>query len=336
MVMKKVLSLFFSFFFISLFVLGGGYVIIAVADRIFSRRGEIKDGELLDNLAVFQMIPGIIAAHTAVYVGNKKMGLVGAIAALLGAISPSILIFTFISHVYSSLPIENVFFKIAFLCLKGVLVYFIANSILRSWKRAEKSLFFYSVSFISFVSVAIFEIPIYVILLTAIISGVFYQWFIERSKKVFSFSFVPFLLFLQYGCLCFGGGFALVPMYVQDFVGPSAPFLQLSETDFSNLLSLTQITPGPIGINGATFLGYRIAGMAGAVISSLALVLPGFVFSLITFNSLDRFKTSFFVKAVMNGTRGASLSLMAYALLIFVKTLVVDGVQIFNIGLRGV
>lgn len=331
--MKKLLYLFFSFFFISLFVVGGGYVIIAVADKFFAKRKDIEEGELLDNLAVFQMVPGIIAAHTAVYIGNKKYGTIGALAALLGAITPSILIFAFISGIYSLLPLGNMFLKIVFLALKAVLIYFIASSIYRSWKRAEKNFYFYSVASLSLLAVACFEIPIYIILLVAIASGFFYLSFTRGPKKLMSFSILPFLCFLQYGCLCFGGGFALVPMYVQDFVGDSAPFLQLTESDFSNLLSLTQITPGPIGINGATFLGYKLYGFVGAVASSLALVLPGFVFSLLTFKSVDRFRTSFFVRSVMVGSKGASLALMIYALAVFFKTLVLDAVDLSHMVL---
>ena len=72
--MKTYLRLFVEFFRISLFVIGGGYAILAVADSVFSKLKWIREGELLDELPVFQMVPGIIATHTAVYVGRKVAG----------------------------------------------------------------------------------------------------------------------------------------------------------------------------------------------------------------------------------------------------------------------
>ena len=70
--MLRLALLFWEFSKISLFVIGGGYAIIAVADRTLSRRGWTEDGELLDRLPVFQMVPGLIATHTAVYVARQS------------------------------------------------------------------------------------------------------------------------------------------------------------------------------------------------------------------------------------------------------------------------
>ena len=64
--MRRHFQLFVEFFKISLFVIGGGYAIIAVADSVFAKKKWTEEGELLDELPVFQMLPGIIATHTAV------------------------------------------------------------------------------------------------------------------------------------------------------------------------------------------------------------------------------------------------------------------------------
>ena len=70
--MVRVLQLFWELFRISLFVVGGGYAIIAVADDVFAKRGWTKEGELVDHLPVFQMVPGLIATHVAVFVGLNR------------------------------------------------------------------------------------------------------------------------------------------------------------------------------------------------------------------------------------------------------------------------
>ncbi|MBO4448368.1 MAG: chromate transporter, partial [Kiritimatiellae bacterium] len=71
---KRLFAVFAQFFALSLFVLGGGYVIIAVADRVLSKRGWTRKGELLDMIPVFQTIPGIMAGHCAVFVGSRVAG----------------------------------------------------------------------------------------------------------------------------------------------------------------------------------------------------------------------------------------------------------------------
>ena len=92
--MKKLLRLFWEFFKISLFVVGGGYAIIVVADEVFGRKLKwLKEGELLDHLPVFQMVPGLIAGNTAIYTGLKVAGRLGAVVALVAVALPSFLIF---------------------------------------------------------------------------------------------------------------------------------------------------------------------------------------------------------------------------------------------------
>ena len=79
--------LFWEYLKISAFVVGGGYAIIAVADETFGRRLRwLREGELVDRLPVFQMIPGLIAGNSAIYVGLKLFGLAGAAIALAAAV----------------------------------------------------------------------------------------------------------------------------------------------------------------------------------------------------------------------------------------------------------
>ena len=70
-----------------------------------------------------------------------------------------------------------------------------------------------------------------------------------------------FLLFCYFGCLCFSGGNALVPLYIDDLV-EARHWMTLHE--FGNLMAIAQMTPGPIGVNAATFFGFRQAGIPGA------------------------------------------------------------------------
>lgn len=315
--MRILLELFWEMFKISLFVVGGGYAILPVADEVFARRGWTTEGELVDHLPVFQMLPGIIAAHTAVYVGNKVAGLAGAVVCLLGVVLPSVVIFTLIAMGFAALPLGNAHLEGVFGGLRASLTGVIGSTIVRSWPRALPNVRAYLVM-LGAVTALLLGVPIPLVLVVAMLVGLACVFRAPTSAggglKLRSSALVPLLLFAKYGLLCFGGGFVIVPMYLEDFVGPAAPYLQLPSADFSNVMALTQMTPGPIGANCATFFGYRLAGVGGALTATALLLLPGAVLALLAFRSLDRFSSSRVVRGILLGVKPVSIALMLVAL----------------------
>ena len=318
----KLLALFWELFKISLFVIGGGYAIIAVADSVFARRKWTEEGELVDQLPIFQMIPGLIATHVAVYVGRKVAGGLGAAVGVCAVALPSVVIFTFVSMGYRSLPLDNPYLMSAFVGLRAALTGIIAATIVRGWRKNLPDPFAYALMAAAVAAIGLLGLAVPVVLGVAMAVGIVSRLGArardgDTGSKKLNASWLPLLLFLKYGALCFGGGFVLVPMYIEDFVGPTASFLQISDGEFANLMSLTQMTPGPIGVNGATFFGYRLAGVAGAVIASAALLLPGSALCYLVLRSLERFKTSRIVGGILRGVRPASVALMLVALWAF-------------------
>ena len=90
-----------------------------------------------------------------------------------------------------------------------------------------------------------------------------------------------FLSFLQVGAFSIGGGYAAMPL-IQSQVVTSHGWLTMSE--FTDLITIAEMTPGPIAVNSATFVGIRIAGVGGAVIATLACILPScLIVSLLAF-----------------------------------------------------
>ena len=80
--------------------------------------------------------------------------------------------------------------------------------------------------------------------------------------------------FLQIGLLSIGGGYAALPI-IQDQVVAMHGWLSMRE--FADILTISQMTPGPIAINAASFVGTKIAGLPGALVASLGVVLPSFI-----------------------------------------------------------
>ena len=318
--MKKLPRLFWELFKISLFVIGGGYAIIVVADAVFAKLKWTEEGELFERLPVFQMVPGLIATHTAVYVGRKVDGWRGAAVGVLAVALPSIVIFTFVSAGVRSIPEGNLWLESAFVGLRAALTGVIAATIVKGWRRNLPDVFAYALMTAALAAM-VCGVSVWMVLVAAMAVGLV-SYTRDRnvaSTKTFQSSWLALLLFLKYGALCFGGGFVLVPMYIEDFVGPDAAFLQVTAEEFSNLMALTQMTPGPIGVNGATYFGYRLAGVAGAVFASLALLLPGSVLCYAALSSMERFRTSRVVCGILHGTRPASVALMLVALAAFAR-----------------
>jgi chromate transporter len=319
---KRLFLLFGEMFRISLCTVGGGYAIVAVADDVFSRRAWTREGELLERLSLFQTIPGILAGHCAAYVGLRVAGVRGALAALAGVLLPSLAIFLLVSAGYATIPLTSPLLLSLFTGLRAGLAGVVGAMAIRAWRTGVAGRYGHAAVVAGCCALAAGLNPA-LILLLAMGAGLA-RTFCARRGNCCSLPLIA-LLFLKYGALAFGGGYVLVPFYLADFIGPHAPFLQLPEADFANLMALTQMTPGPIGINAATFFGYRLGGVGGACAATVALVAPGFLVLLVAFRSLARFAETAFVRGLLAGVRPVTVSLMLGAFWAFARLAIWPG-----------
>ena len=82
-----------------------------------------------------------------------------------------------------------------------------------------------------------------------------------------------FLIFLKIGAFTFGGGYAMIALLEDEFVDKRS---WLNESEFLDMTAIAESTPGPVAINAATYLGYKLAGFKGALAASLAVCIPSF------------------------------------------------------------
>ena len=122
-----------------------------------------------------------------------------------------------------------------------------------------------------------------------------------------------YLHFAVYGILCFGGGYMLIPFITSDLVTGG----YLSSGEFANLSSIAQITPGPIGLNTATYVGFLQSGIGGSLAASFGLVTPAFLMVIMALKLLKRYENTVFIKGFLTGMKPASLGFTCAALLIF-------------------
>lgn len=119
-----------------------------------------------------------------------------------------------------------------------------------------------------------------------------------------------FWSFFQVGLFSIGGGYASMPL-IQSQVVDLHHWLTL--TEFTDLITISQMTPGPIAINSATFVGIRIAGLGGAVIATIGCVLPACIIVLLLARLYFKYKNLSVIQGVLGGLRPAIVALIASA-----------------------
>lgn len=119
-----------------------------------------------------------------------------------------------------------------------------------------------------------------------------------------------FLSFCYIGALSFGGGYAALPLIREQCVYLNG---WLSMTEFSDLLTISQITPGPIAINSATFVGMKVAGIPGAVVASLGFMLPPFLIVTLIFLVFRKYGKLPLLQDILSGLKPAVVALIAVA-----------------------
>lgn len=131
-----------------------------------------------------------------------------------------------------------------------------------------------------------------------------------------------FVRFFSVGLFAIGGGLATLPFLV-DMGEVTGWFTQ---TDISNMVAISESTPGPLGINMATYIGFQISssygtlpGILGAIIAPLGVITPSLIIIIIVSKILSRFKDSKYVQYAFYGLRAASFGLIVSALISVAK-----------------
>ncbi|MGN0989135.1 MAG: chromate transporter [Eubacteriales bacterium] len=120
-----------------------------------------------------------------------------------------------------------------------------------------------------------------------------------------------FLTFLKIGAFTFGGGYAMIPLIQKEAVEQRK---WITDDDILEIVAIAESTPGPIAVNAATFVGYRVAGFFGALAATLGVVLPSFVIIMLVSLILNVFKDAAAVRYAFFGVRAGVLALIVKAL----------------------
>lgn len=128
-------------------------------------------------------------------------------------------------------------------------------------------------------------------------------------------------MFFRIGLFSFGGGYAMLPLIFQGV----QDFGIMSASEFSRLVGLSQVTPGPIAANAATYVGYHYAGIGGAAIATIGVSLPSFLLVLTVMHFLQKFEESKAMNAVLAGIRPAAVGMIASSVIFLSETSLLNG-----------
>jgi chromate transporter len=120
--------------------------------------------------------------------------------------------------------------------------------------------------------------------------------------------FVLFFIFFRIGLIGFGGGYAIISIIATELGA-----LGISSQQFADLVAVDLIVPGPLAVNGATYVGYLNSGFWGALAATLGICAPSYIVVLSVMYFIEKFKQSRFVQGFMRGVRPAAIGLIAAA-----------------------
>ena len=170
--MKAFWELFIIFFRIGGFTFGGGYAMLPIIQKeIVDKKNWATEEEVIDMYAIGQSTPGIIAVNTATFIGYRVKGVIGAIVATLGMVTPSLIIITLIAAFFTNFQ-ENQDIQHIFSAIRVCVVVLVLNAVIKMWKSAVKNIWGIFIFIIAFVCVGFLDISPIFIIVSSIILGI--------------------------------------------------------------------------------------------------------------------------------------------------------------------
>ena len=141
-----------------------------------------------------------------------------------------------------------------------------------------------------------------------------------------------FLTFLKIGALTFGGGYAMIPI-IQDEVTRKRKWI--TNEEIFDIIAISETTPGPIAVNTATYIGYKIAGVIGSIVATLGLAIPSFIIIFVISYFYKDFMQWTVIQAAFKGLKIGVVILLINAVIKLKKGVKVDliGLILFTIAL---
>lgn len=181
--LKRILTLFITFFKIGAFTFGGGYAMIPLIQReVVENKKWITDDDILEVIAIAESTPGPIAINSATFIGYKVAGFWGSFFATLGVVLPSFVIILAISFVLREFQHLKAV-KYAFLGIRAGVLALLLKSVWTMYKKCSKEVFSYILLSLAFVAVAILDLPVLLVIICCGVAGLVNSIIVRRKLK---------------------------------------------------------------------------------------------------------------------------------------------------------
>lgn len=337
------------FLYLGTFGFGGPVALVGFMHRdLVEKQKRITEDTYKLSLALAQIMPGPLAAQTAIAIGYFEGGIIGATLAGIAFVLPSFLMVVVISFAYVKFGglwwMQALFYAIGATVIaiiaisayklarstnkKDALLWgiFVALAFLTVWAQAELAEFFILAGLVVLIARAW---PGWktgsMIVLSCVALGLLI-WLIGSSLTggggAKSENLLGQLLwfFTKAGAFVFGSGLAIVPFLQQGVV---QQFGWLNEQQFLDAVAVAMITPGPVVITVA-FIGYLVAGLAGAIMAAIGIFLPVYIFTIVPAPWFKRHRDNPQLKAFVDGATAAATGAITGAVIVLATRAITD------------
>ncbi len=324
---------------LSVTAFGGPVAHIALAeDELVTRRRWLTRDHYLDLIAAANLIPGPNSTEVMIHVGHSLRGIPGALVSGLCFIGPAFLITLALSALYVSsgaLPEVEALFR----GIQPVIVAVIAAAGWRLLRSALQGQTLWLLFAFAAALLAATDLPEVLVMLLAGLLHVLWQSRSSRALPAFLLSGLPtlpgqivlasgapglselFLYFLRIGAILFGSGYLLVAYIQQDLV---VSYGWLGAQQLLDAIAIGQTTPGPV-LTTSTAIGMIVAGLPGALLATLGIFLPSFLFVMLSAPFIPRLRKSAPVRALLGGVHAAVVAAILVTLLDLGRAATTDG-----------
>ncbi len=301
-------EIFFYFLKLGSLGFGGPLAIVAMMQKDLAKdRQWISEDEFRQTFALIKVMPGPVAFQLAVFLGHRRRGIVGALAAALGLVLPAFLLMVVLASFYQK------FVEVPWIhqAMKGMQIGAFALIVwaLKSLAQGFSQKWFFWLLMAAGILLSVLTgIPEPVMILLFGLVAVLAQ---RQWKTIQSVEATLLWVTLKAGAFVFGTGLAIVPFLEADFVSRLG---WLTREQFMDALAFGQLTPGPVVIT-VTFIGYKMAGLSGATLATLGIFFPSF-FHMVTWfpKLLGWLKKQIWISAFSLGVTAAVCSAIVIAL----------------------
>lgn len=311
---------------LSVTAFGGPVAHIAIAEtEIVQRRKWLTHEHYLDLIAATNLIPGPNSTEVMIHVGYVLRGIPGAVVSGLSFITPSFLMTLILGIIYvqtGTLPQVNALFW----GIKPVIIAIIANAGWRLLQSALTNRDLWILFVGCLIASGLLGIPEVIMMLGA---GILYALYrTQRPHAALWIGIQPllqtavtaaaqpslleiFAYFLRIGAVLFGSGYVLFAYIQQDVVNT---FGWLTGQQLLDAIALGQTTPGPVSTTAAV-IGYILAGLPGAVVATIGIFLPSFVFVILSAPFIPKMRRSPFMSAFLSGVNAGVIAAILLTLI---------------------